>query len=215
MKAIPREAGRITYSTEIRNLKNIKIDDFQKAVIIGSILGDGNLSSNWSKTNYRLKISHSLKQSQYVWWKYEILKNLVLTKPQVYDKTKSISFRTISHSKLSEFYKLFYPNGKKVIPNNIKELMKNPIVIAVWFMDDGNIRKVKEKVYGYYLNTQSFSLGENKILIKALKNNFDVDSMIMKNQGKYRIYIGARGKEKFSQLLKDLVITSMKYKISV
>ena len=80
MKAIPREAGRITYSTEIRNLKNIKIDDFQKAVIIGSILGDGNLNGNWSKTNYRLKISHSVKQSEYVWWKYEILKDLVLTR---------------------------------------------------------------------------------------------------------------------------------------
>jgi len=214
MKAIPREAGRITYSTEIRNLKNIKANDFQRAITIGSILGDGNLSSNWSSTNYRLKISHSIKQSEYILWKYEILKDFVLTKPQVYEKTKSISFRTISHHEFTELYKLFYPFGKKVVPRNIEELIKDPITITVWFMDDGNIRKVKEKIYGYYLNTQSFSLGENKILIQALKNNFDIDSMVMKNRGKYRIYIGALGKEKFSQLVKDLVIESMKYKIS-
>jgi|SRR3989344_970572 len=214
MKVIPREAGRITYSTDIRNLKNkVKITDIQKAVIIGSLLGDGNLSGNWSKTNYRLKISHSVKQSEYLSWKYKMLKDFVLTKPQVYEKTKSVSFRTFSHYEFTEFYKLFYPFGKKVIPRNIEKLIKNPVVIAVWFMDDGNIRKVKRKIYGYYLNTQSFSLSENKILIQALKNNFGIDSMVMKNHGKYRIYIGALGKEKFSQLIKDFVITSMQYKI--
>ena len=213
MKAIPREAGRITYSTEIRNLKNIKANDFQRAITIGSILGDGNLSGNWSQTNYRLKISHSIKQSEYLLWKYEILKDFVLTKPQVYDKTKSISFRTFSHNEFTEFYKIFYPLGKKIIPRNIEELIKNPLTIAVWFMDDGNIRKVKGKIYGYYFNTQSFSLGENEILIEALKSNFGIDSMTMKNHGKYRIYIGSLGKEKFSQLIKDLVIKSMKYKI--
>ena len=191
----------------------MKTTDIQRAVIIGSILGDGNLSGNWSKTNYRLKISHSVKQSGYLLWKYEMLKEFVLTKPQVYEKTKSISFRTFSHNEFTEFYKLFYPFGKKVIPKKIQELIKNPIVIAVWFMDDGNIRKVKEKIYGYYLNTQSFNLNENQILIQALKSNFGINSMIMKNHGKYRIYIGAEGKEKFSRLIKDLVVKSMQYKI--
>lgn len=80
-------------------------------------------------------------------------------------------------------------------------------------MDGGNIRKVKEKTYGCYLNTQSFTLIENKILVQALKNNFCIDSMIMKNHGKYRIYIGAKGKEKFSDLIKDLVVQSLQYKI--
>ena len=214
MKAIPREAGRITYSTEIRNLKNrLRITDVQRAVIIGSILGDGNLSGNWSQTNYRLRVSHSVKQSEYLSWKYEILRNFILTKPQVYEKTKSISFRTISHHEFTELYKLFYPSGKKVVPRNIEELIKDPIIIAVWFMDDGNIRKVKNKIYGYYLNTQSFNLVENQILREALKNNFGINSMVMRNHGKYRIYIGALGKEKFSQLVSDIVIKSMKYKI--
>lgn len=214
MKVIPREARRITYSTEIRNLKNrLRITDAQKAVIIGSILGDGNLSGNWSKTNYRLKISHSVNQSEYILWKYKILKNFVLTKPWVYDKTKSISFRTISHNIFTEFYKLFYPFGKKVIPGNIDGFIKNPLTIAIWFMDDGNVRKEKEKIYGYYLNTQSFNLSENRILIQALKSNFGINSMIMKNHGKYRIYVGAEGREKFFQLIKDLVVKSMKYKI--
>ena len=66
MKVIPREAGRVTYSTEIRDLKKIGFDEYQRAVIIGSILGDGCLCENWSKTNYRLLIMHSVDQKEYI-----------------------------------------------------------------------------------------------------------------------------------------------------
>ncbi len=189
------------------------MDSKQKAVVIGSVLGDGNLSGNWSNTNYRLRISHSVKQKKYLFWKYEVLKDFILSEPKVYERTKSISFRTISHHQLTEFYGMFYPQGKKVIPKNISDLIKNPLTIAVWFMDDGNIRKTKGKVYGYYLNTQSFSLKENKILIKALKDNFGIEAMPMKNHGRYRIYIGAKGKNSFLKIMKDFVIESMQYKI--
>lgn len=210
---IPREAGRITYSTNIRKLKLVPLTNMQRYVVIGSMLGDGNLSSNWSKTNYRLKINHSIKQREYVLWKYEVFKKFVLTKPKLYKKTNSISFRTISHEEFSRFYKIFYPRDKKLVPKNIKDLIKNPITVAIWFMDDGNIRSSKGKIYGYYLNTQSFSLSDNKLLIQALRDNFGIESMILKNHGKYRIYIGAKGRDKFSQLIKKFIIKSMKYKI--
>ena len=78
MKVIPREAGRVTYSTEIRNLKSVNFSEYQKAVIIGSILGDGCLCENWSKSNYRLMISHSIDQKEYIGWKYKILKQITM-----------------------------------------------------------------------------------------------------------------------------------------
>jgi hypothetical protein len=214
MKAIPREAGRITYSTNIRKLKFLPMNDIQKAVTIGSILGDGNLSSNWSKTNYRLKISHSIKQSEYILWKYEILKDFVLTKPNVYDKTKSISFRTISHSIFTEFYKLFYPLSKKVIPRNIEQLIKNPMTIAIWFMDDGNAVVRKDILRGYHLNSQSFTLSENKLLSECLYKLHKIESVMELNHGKYRIAIWKEdSRQKFRNLVAPHVIDSMKYKI--
>ena len=185
----------------------------QQQILIGSILGDGNLSGNWSKTNYRLKISHSVKQSEYIWWKYEILKDLVLTKPQVYDKTKSISFRTISHNELSKFYKLFYPNGKKVIPKNIETLIKNPIILAVWFMDDGNAVKNDDYLHGYHLNTQSFSEKENKMLTDAMKMIHGIECSIQKNNGYVRLFVRAQSKQKFISLIRRYIIPSMRYKI--
>jgi len=214
MKAIPREAGRITYSTNIRKLKSLSLSDIEKAVTIGSILGDGNLSSNWSNTNYRLKISHSIKQSEYILWKYEILKNFVLTKPSVYGKTKSISFRTISHNKFTEFYKLFYPFGKKTIPKNIEQLIKNPMTVAIWFMDDGNAVIRKGILRGYHLNTQSFSPSENTLLLECLYRLYKIESVMELNHGKYRLAIWKEdSRQKFRNLVIPHIIDSMKYKI--
>ncbi|MBI2631166.1 hypothetical protein HYW73_03070 [Candidatus Nomurabacteria bacterium] len=214
MKAIPREAGRITYSTNIRKLKLLHLSDIQKAVVIGSILGDGNLNSNWSRTNYRLKISHSVKQSDYLLWKYEVLKDFVLTKPNVYEKTKSISFRTISHNELTQFYKLFYPLGKKVIPRNIKELINNPLTMAIWFMDDGNAIKRKSILCGYHLNSQSFTLSENKLLSECLYTLYKIESVVELNNNNYRLAIWKQdSRRKFRDLVTSYVIDSMKYKI--
>jgi len=92
MKIIPREARRITYSTEIRNLKKrLVLDDYQKSVVVGSILGDGYLFENCSKTNYRFGINQSIKQEDYLLWKYNILKNWTLSEPKYYGRNKSIS----------------------------------------------------------------------------------------------------------------------------
>jgi len=213
MKVIPREAKRITYSTKIREMKNISLTNFQKAVIVGNILGDGCLCENWSKTNYRLKINHSVKQKEYIFWKYEILKNIVLSEPKIYKPTQAVGFRTISHPELTSLWEMFYRDKRKIIPKNIKEFLKDPIVLAVWFMDDGNVRKSKNNtVYGFHINTQSFTFEENEMLVKALKDNFGIVCAIHKNKGKHRIYVLAQSKRIFASTIIKHTIPSMYYK---
>lgn len=209
---IPREAGRITYSTEIRNLKKrLSLNDHQRALVIGSILGDGNLSPNWSNTNYRLGIGHSIKQKDYLTWKYGLLKDWVLSEPRYYEKAQSLSFRTISHQLLTDLYKKFYKDGKKVIPEDIKDLF-NSETIAVWFMDDGNIRKNNGKIYGYYLNTQSFSREENNYLSQVFQDKYNIKPLVIRNKNSYRLYIGV-DRNKFRDIVKDFIIPSMRYKL--
>lgn len=133
---IPREARRITYSTEIRNLKKrLSLSDYQRSVVIGTLLGDGSLAANWSKTNFSLQVAHSVKQETYLLWKYGILKDWILSKPRYYPRNKSITIKTISHPEISQLASLFYPHGRKVMPNNIRELIQDPIILAVWYMD--------------------------------------------------------------------------------
>ena len=210
---IPREARRITYSTDIRDKKRIKLDEYQKAIIVGTILGDACLHENWSKTNYRLQIRHSIAQEAYVMWKYQALKALVLTKPQHYEKTNSVWFRTISHPELTQLQKVFYRDKKKIIPENIEQFLSNPLTIAVWFMDDGNVRKTAGDVKGYDLNTQSFTLSENQILQQALQNVWNIRATLNKNHKYYRLHLGVREIYKFANLIRKHILPSMEYKI--
>src|SRR3989344_6150546 len=168
MKTSPREARRVTYSTEIRTRKGIAFGDKENAVIIGCILGDGSLEENWSKTNYRLHIIHQELQLDYVRWKAQILNPWIISKPYHHLRTKSFRIRTISHSYLTKLRKIFYVGKRKVIPENISFYLRDPLTIAIWYMDDGNIIKRKGLVQGVHLNTHCFSKDENIRLIKAL-----------------------------------------------
>lgn len=211
MKVIPREAGRVTYSTEIRKLKKLKLSDYQKQVIIGCILGDGCLSENWSKTNFRLQITQSINQKDYVFWKYSILRNLILSEPRYYFRNQSLTIRTISHKELTELRNIFYIQNKKIIPANIAKML-SPLILAVWFMDDGNVFKTQNYIHGYNLNTQSFTKQENQTIVNALKDNYDIECNIQKNNGYVRIFIRAQSRKKFVSLIEKYVIPSMRYK---
>lgn len=212
---IPREARRITYSTEIRNLKKrFSFSNIQKEVLIGSILGDGHLENNWSKTNYRLMLGQSVKQKDYLFWKYAMFKDIVLSKPRFNEITKSVSFATISHPEISELARLFYRGKIKVIPDNISEFVGNPIVMAVWFMDDGNVITRNGKTYGYHLNTQSYTEDENKKISCVLRNTYGIESLLEINHDKYRLRIMQKpSRDNFRKLIEDHVIDSMKYKL--
>jgi hypothetical protein len=53
----------------------------QREILIGTILGDGYLQKT-GKRNARLKLEHSEKQKDYIFWKYEELKNLMQDRPK-------------------------------------------------------------------------------------------------------------------------------------
>ena len=57
------------------------LSEIQQQLILGCVLGDGYLRK---KTNAHLQITHSVKQKEYVDWKYQILKDIVITPPKTY-----------------------------------------------------------------------------------------------------------------------------------
>ena len=212
MKVIPREAKRITYSTEIRTLKYEAFTEIQRALVRGCLLGDGCLIQNWSATNYRMSINHSARQKEYIDWKYALLQPFVRTPPRLYKPTNAYRIQTVSHSELSAMRRIWYPDGSKIIPVNIKDVLRSRLTVATWFMDDGNIRKSQGRVYGYYLNTQSFSRIENEQLAEILGDIIGGKVLVLGNHGYYRLYIGA-DRERFKNYIQEHVIPSMQYKL--
>jgi len=213
MKVIPREARRITYSTEIRNLKEeLKLSNYQRQVVIGSLLGDAGLEPNWSKTNYRFAISHSLDQKDYAMWKYDVLKPWVLTEPRFREVNRSIRFRTISHPEFTVLWKEFYKDGKKIVPQNITAML-TPLTLAVWFMDDGNLWRAHGKIRGAHINSQSFHYEENLALADILKSQYGLTCFLDKNHEKFRIRISKDSVTFLKSIISEYTMPGMRYKL--
>jgi hypothetical protein len=207
---------------EYKNLLTLSKD--QQDVLIGTILGDGNIRI--LKKEALLTVSHCEKQSDYVFWKYNVFRNWVLTQPRkeirkyYKDRKRSLvswRFSTISHSILSRYYDLFYPYGKKVIPTTIDSILISPLTLAVWYMDDGS-----RKPYGRgaFLHTESFSVGDQRKLITALKKNYSIIVKLASaglSNGKrlFRLYITAKSFSHFRDLIFPYLLPSMQYKISL
>ena len=139
------------------------LTEFQKAVIIGCLLGDGAMRC---KNNALLEINHAYSQKKYVDWKFQQLHQIVSTPPKArLGKGNRIAYRftTKSLPSLTTIYRQFYVNGRKCIPGGLK---LKPVSLAVWFMDDGN-----KSYRALYLNTHKFDLTLQNKLIQILKKH--------------------------------------------
>ncbi len=201
--------------------KDLKLSSKQEALLIGSLLGDGNMRFSWQSKEANFIVDHSVSQKKYVFWKYKFFQDWCLNPPikthRLYHKNpkrklESFRFFTVSHPELTKFYKLFYENGQKVIPPNIGEILTSPFSLAVWVMDDGSRNRK-----ALFLNTQGFSVSQQKRLQNCLKTNFGLNSTInshsyYKGRKYYRIRITTQDTQHLFNLVKEFLLSSMRYK---
>jgi hypothetical protein len=195
----------------------------QHHLIIGMILGDGSMRLPGRSHHANLTVEHGEQQKEYVWWKYERLREWVLTPPsrvsRIYhkDRTRTIvswRFSTITHPALTSYHELFYRNGVKTIPENVSDLLVHPLSLAVWLMDDGNRNKDV-----LFLSTQNFTPQEQDRLCRCLWEKFSIDSTLnFHSHGKgrklYRIRLTRESAKKACELIRPYVLPSLRYKFS-
>lgn len=184
------------------------LTQLQKSVIIGTILGDGYLRIIPGRKNAILEINHSFKAKDYVDWKYLILKNITVSPPRrrrTNEGRIAYRFYTKQLSELTELYKIFYKDNKKVVPDN---LILNSTILSVWYMDD--VSKCGNS--NFYLNTQQYSLDDQRKLINKLEN-LGLKARLNKDKKYWRIRFLSESLSEFKRLIGDEIILSMKYKI--
>jgi hypothetical protein len=182
----------------------------QKSIIIGTILGDGYLRVIKKRKNAFLEINHSYKQKEYVDWKFNQLKNIVKSPPKPRaGKQNRIAYRFFTKQLpiLTDLFSYFYINEKKVIPCDLK---LNPLILAVWFMDDGS----KCRSSDVYLNTQQFDIESQRRLINYL-SYFNLEAKLNKDKSYYRLRFIKSSLPKLKNLIKKYIIPSMRYKIEL
>src|SRR5262249_34800864 len=136
------------------------------------------------KANALLEINHSFEQKFYVDWKYQQLADPVTTPPKARKGNGAriaYRFTTRSLSELTPFYKWFYSDGRKVVPD---DLTLDPLSLAVWFMDDGC-----KSHKALYLNTQQFDQNSQQRLIEALNALWGMKATLNRDKQYLRLRI--------------------------
>lgn len=184
------------------------LTQLQKSVIIGSVLGDGYLHRVPGRRGAFLEINHSINAREYVDWKYSILKGITRSTPKARKGNGlriAYRFLTRQHPEISQLHRTFYARGKK----QIFAIKLNPLILAVWFMDDGS----KCRKYDVYLNTQQFTLPDQKKLIVML-SRLGLYARVNKDKVYYRLRFLKKSVQKFNRIIEGYIIPSMRYKLS-
>lgn len=155
-----------------------------------------------------LEINHSIKAKDYVDYKFNKLKRICESGPKertTNDGRRAYRFFTKQHKDLTILYNLFYKNERKIIPKNLE---LDPVSIAIWHMDDGS----KSRDSDVYLNTQQFSLLDQKKLLNCLRK-FGIKTRLNKDKKYYRIRMLKESIKDFMNIIAPHVAPSMKYKL--
>lgn len=161
------------------------------------ILGDAYLQKT-GKKNARLRLEHGARQKDYLFWKISKFLKLFQGKPKYIERKHPISgqiykyWRHQSNStpELGKWRSIFYKNDLKHIPENLSDLLKDPLSLAVWYMDDGYYY-VRDKVSYLYLGRVEKK--EAEIVRMTLEKNFQIISRpLNKKQKGFAIYFSPK-----------------------
>ncbi|OGY30274.1 MAG: hypothetical protein A3F33_00875 [Candidatus Woykebacteria bacterium RIFCSPHIGHO2_12_FULL_43_10] len=176
----------------------------QIAVVIGSMLGDGYLVKTTS--GFAFRVNHSLKQKDYVMWKYKLLKDFSNSSPR--QSGTCFYFRTITHPTFVQMHNVFYRNGRKVIPKKLLAELLDDLVLAVWIMDDGSRDGMQIRI-----NSQCFNKAENEFLQKVLRTKLGIVTTLNRDKVYYRLRVAHQSMETIRTRVTPNLIPSMFYKL--
>lgn len=207
------------------------LNENQRNLLVGTLLGDGNLQTFSKGKTWRYRALQQASQKEYLFHKYEVLKNLCGSEPvfgspedlRTGKKAERWYFNTKVDSSLKEFGDLFYKLNQtgerftKDVPTNIKELL-TPQAVAYLYMDDGALKWVGHS-NAMRICTDSFSEAGVLNLINALNSNYGLKTnmTVERKDGiivARRIAIPEKDAVRFVELIKPFLIDCMKYKVS-
>ena len=204
--------GRLTKI--VKNM--IVLPPFEKSVVVGILLSDGNLSSSKPHENPHLAFKQGLNNSKYVLWVYSILSHYCNVYPSVVksirvDKTHcGLYFRTRGLPCFGELRSLFYKDRKKVVPENIYYLL-TPIALAHVIMGDG-----VAKSHGLIICTDSYSTVDVVRIMNVLMIKYGLECTLRYHRPTHpRIYIRQCSMPIVRELVKPYMAKSRLYKIGL
>jgi hypothetical protein len=151
------------------------LSDLQHQVMIGGLLGDGSLQKEGKYP--RMKIDRQAIDKPYIDWQYKVFETLCLSGVREFERFdkrynkshKYVSFRTRAVPAFLTYYNEWYPNGIRLVPETIAF---TPLILAVWFADDGCVVVKNKDCLTLKLSTESFGKAGAELLSSKLETRF-------------------------------------------
>ena len=159
-----------------KQLAMVELPPYQKSVIIGVLLSDGWLTfSSKANKNARLGFKQSGARYEYFWFIFCILSHYCSSSPclvggvRAGNRFYALQIFTRAMPCLTELHSLFYPNGIKIIPHNIYNML-TPVALAHLIMGDGSAKQ-----YSLKICTDSYTVADIIRLMNVLIIRYELD----------------------------------------
>jgi len=200
--------------------EQIILNNEQRQVLTGLMLGDGCLQYSRKETensNPRLTSARSIIDKNYMFWIYDKIKNLCHSKPNeyhVFDKRTKKTYSSIrlaskSLNCLKSMHQEWYDNKIKRLPPNLE---LTPLILLIWFLDDGSFIKRSQTKFEIKLSTHGFSKTENEYLSSLLSKRYSANFRLCQDNNKYYLAASSKGALSFIREINDIFPDCMRRK---
>jgi recombination protein RecA len=216
------EAGDLIAGDRVMAAEPHLLSDQQFQVVLGSLMGDGNLSPNRRDRNgVRFRLGHGAKQVEYLQWKTDLLGNIKHSVRENANGARFVDFTPLPE--LAELQRAVYlGDGKKFLSEEYLKAL-TPLALAIWYMDDGSF-SVRSK--GLQARTAGGS-GRIEICVEAmseesrvrlrdyLRDTHGLDVRLRQSgaAGKAVLVFSTVATAKFQELVAPYMAPSMEYKL--
>lgn len=118
---------------------------------------------------------------------------------------------TVRHPEFTRFRHMFYPDGKKIVPENIGDYL-DELALTVWYEGDGSTNNGN----GYStIATCGFTVPECELLLKVLCEKFSIKGGIIPGsarEGHPILYFGAVARKHLHEIIDPLLHRDFEYK---
>ncbi len=217
-----RSAGELLAGDRVLVADDRRLSDQQMQVVLGALMGDGNISPNRrGRSGVRFRLGHGAQQADYLDWKVEMLGNIECSRRT--DARGAVFADFTPLTELEEIREAVYlGDGKKVFSEDYLKAL-TPLALAVWYMDDAGFsvrsKGVQARTEGgtgrVEFCVEAMSEGTRERLADYLRDVHGLDVKLTARGSRQMAFLTftTEASDKFQELVAPYVHPSMAHKL--
>ena len=217
-----REAGELIPGDRVMVAEERLLSEQQWQVVLGSLMGDGNLSPNrHDRSGVRFRLGHGARQADYLDWKVSLLGNIPCSRRVDGRGAAFADFTPLPE--LDELQRAVYlGDGKKHLNWDYLKAL-TPLALAVWYMDDGGFtvrsKGLQERTEGgsgrVEICVEAMAEGTRLRLVEYLRDTYELDVKLTRRGAREMsvIQFSTAASARFHELVAPYVPAAMEAKL--